>query len=469
MNVRFFVLRVLVPLCSLACSPSPSSEDAGRDASDAALDAGTHDAATRDAGALLPTRLRTYTASDAILANPERGFYHSVDLLAEDDVTWATADGTRLLHTYVRLDAWREAELPASLLTDIEAAFDRARAAGAKIVLRFAYNFGPYPDSEPDASLAWVRRHVATLGPLLREHADVIAVLQAGFIGAWGEWHTSTNGLDTPENERAVLDAILAELPAERVVQVRYPEAKHRQYGEPLTEEVAFTAAPAARVGHHNDCFVSSDTDVGTYPPGEVERWKRYLEEETRFVPMGGETCAVFAPRSECTSALAEMERLHFTYVNADYHPDVVASWERDGCRATMERRLGYRLVLVEAELPDRLEPGRAFVARVRLRNEGFAAPMNARPVVLELTSGERRLELPFAGVDPRRWWPGRDVVLEQRVELPEDLPEGPFRFALALRDPSARLAADPRFAIRTANVDTWDDARGVNVLSVGP
>ena len=74
--------------------------------------------------------------------------------------------------------------------------FADIREAGVKAIIRFAYNQGPYPDSEPDASKAQILRHIEQLAPLLQNNADVIAWLEAGFIGAWGEWHTSTNGLD---------------------------------------------------------------------------------------------------------------------------------------------------------------------------------------------------------------------------------------------------------------------------------
>jgi regulator of RNase E activity RraA len=53
---------------------------------------------------------------------------------------------------------------------------------------------------------------------------DVIVWMEAGFIGAWGEWHSSTNGLDkSVEAKRQVVDALLDALPETRSVQLRYP------------------------------------------------------------------------------------------------------------------------------------------------------------------------------------------------------------------------------------------------------
>ena len=58
-----------------------------------------------------------------------------------------------------------------------------ARKAGIKIILRFAYSIAM---DEPDAPLSVILQHLDQLKPILQENKDVIAVLQAGFIGSWG-------------------------------------------------------------------------------------------------------------------------------------------------------------------------------------------------------------------------------------------------------------------------------------------
>lgn len=200
-----------------------------------------------------------------------------------------------------------------------------------------------------------------------------------------------------------------------------------------------------------------------------MDTWKSYVAQETLYTPMGGETCDPFPSRSSCEPTLAEMERLHFTYINADYHPDIVAGWESGGCRDDMERRLGYRLVLIDADLPIAATRGAPFRVRIRLRNEGFAAPINPRPVALELSVGSMRRSFTFDGVDPRHWLPGEEVTLERIVVVPADLPAGDVTFALALRDAAAAIQNDARFSIRTANVGTWDAMSGTNMLGTAP
>ena len=59
-------------------------------------------------------------------------------------------------------------------------------------------------------------------------NADQVYVLQAGFIGSWGEWHNSMHNLKS--NATGVSDMIKRELftllPPDRKLQVRVPEYK---------------------------------------------------------------------------------------------------------------------------------------------------------------------------------------------------------------------------------------------------
>jgi len=413
-----------------------------------------------------PTISRDLVASDAILPNPERGFYRTLNLVTDRDYAWVRQAGSTLAFSYVRLDDYRDRDLDAALLDAAQEGFDEARLAGIKIVLRFAYNFGPYPNSEPDATKAWVLAHITQLTPLLQANQDVIAVVQAGFIGAWGEWHTSTNGLlDVAADKFEILEALLAAVPVDRAVQLRYPPYKDEGYGGPLSAATAHTGTSAARVGHHNDCFLASDTDFGTYPSNEIEPWKSFLEAENRWVPMGGETCAVNPPRSDCPTATAEMARLHFVYINNDYHPDVVSSWESQGCREELERGLGYRFVGLSVTWPEAVRPGGVIPLTLRLRNDGFAAPWNPRPAWIVLDGGER-LEVRLPDADPRWWLDGEEVLVQVRLQLPATLAAGSYNLSLWLPDDATTLRDDPRYAIGLANDGVWDSATGLNHLA---
>ena len=70
--------------------------------------------------------------------------------------------------------------------------------------------------------------HLDQLKPFLEKNKDLILVVQAGMIGAWGEWHSSIQGLENSEETKAaVLEKLLSVVPVERNVQVRLPEFKN--------------------------------------------------------------------------------------------------------------------------------------------------------------------------------------------------------------------------------------------------
>jgi len=402
----------------------------------------------------------TYTHSDASILNPERGFFTPYELPSPAGFSSVRITGNTLAHLNIFLNDYRESDLPEDLLNGLQTNFDDIREAGIKAIIRFAYNEGPYPDSEPDASKSQILKHIEQLTPLLQTNADVIAWVEAGFIGAWGEWHTSTNGLDNIQDKQEILNAILAAIP-DRYVQVRYPANIIEMYPNP--EDAA-----KARVAHHNDCFLSSETDVGTYERDgtiTIERDQAYLAELTRFTPMSGETCAPFPPRSECTNAIQEMELLHFSAINEAYHKGILRSWEDGGCLQEITDRMGYRLSLTTADFNEQVRPGGILNLTVNLQNTGFASVINERPlfVVIVAKDGASRHEVKLE-IDPRIWEPGT-ATFTAKLHILSNARKGEYQLALWLPDGYESLRNNPLYAIQLANEGVWDEATGLNLL----
>ena len=412
----------------------------------------------------------TYVATDASILNPERGFFTPYELPGTPGFSPVRTTGNTLVHLNIRLDDWRETNIPQDVLDDLDASFADICDAGVKAIIRFAYNQGPYPDSEPDASKAQILRHIEQLTPLLQNNADVIAWVEAGFIGAWGEWHTSTNGLDNIQDKQEILFALLKALPETRMVQVRYPANIIEMFPNP-------TDAAKARVAHHNDCFLSSNTDVGTYErDGQItiERDQAYLAELTRFTPMSGETCAPNPPRSECASAIQEMELLHFSAINEAYHKGILRSWEEGGCMEEINNRMGYRLSLTTADFNEQVRPGGVLNLRVNLQNIGFASIINEHPLYVVLLpspagrgmsegqgEGEYKVKL---DIDARSWEPG-STSFTSKLHTPSNAEEGDYRLALWLPDGYESLRDNPLYSIQFANENVWDEATGFNIV----
>jgi hypothetical protein len=411
-----------------------------------------------------PRNTVVYGEDPNITQNPERGFATDAD--PDDDYSEYYADGYALVYADIRLDDYRTTDLPEQFLREIDANFEKMQAGGVKAIVRFSYNDGPYPDPEPDASLQQILRHIEQVKPVLQENFAVIAWMEAGFIGAWGEWHASTNGLDQDmDAKKQILSALLSAIP-ERAILLRYPVDMMVMYPTPLSQLQAYTGIDQARVGFHNDCFLSSFDDEHTYGRKgifSVTSELDYLSQTSRFVPVGGESCAYNPPRSDCPTALKELTLLHFSELNDGWHPDVLDAWEEQGCYAEISTRLGYRFQLLSSLSNDVVRPGGILDLDVQLKNTGFASMINARKVYALLT-GPRDYRVVLT-VDPRFWAPGGTSFFQARLRIPADAPEGTYELALWLPDGSESLQSDPRYAVRFANYDVWDSETGANIL----
>ena len=438
--------------------PDPGPVDPA-DGTDAGTDAGPTPDPITAAG---PTITRTYTESNVELVNPERGYYTTYDLRGAGDASRIRTGGKSLAISIVRLDAYRDSALDAALLADLTRGFTAARAAGLKVVLRFTYN----ASLTADASKARILGHLDQLKPLLAANADVIAVMQAGFIGAWGEWHSSTNNLGNDADRTAILNAILTALPASRQVAVRTPMFKGAAFGTAaLTETEAWSGSPKARVGHHNDCFLASPSDLGTYA-SPVPTWMSYVAAEGRYTAVGGETCALYAARTACAPAIAEMTDKRWSYLNSEWNTTVLAGWDAGGCGAEIKRRLGYRFVLDQVVHTEAVAPGGELALRLDIKNRGFASPFNKRPIEIVLSHGGSRMVARLSGADARRWAAGASTSVTARLRIPATIAAGTYTLALRLPDDASSLAGDKRYAIRLANDGVWNDATGDNTLT---
>lgn len=415
----------------------------------------------------------TYSPDDSPFPNPERGFYsyQSLDNLNPSIFTLREDRGITLVWGKISLNAYRETEiLPDALIEKLQQGFDLARMAGVKIIVRIKYgNEGPDGSyrSYEDPEINIMEGHIIQLAPLFSDNVDVIAFFEAGMVGPWGEWHSTTIARN-PELRRRMFFSIMDNTPEDRMVVLRYPALKQSIFetDQPLDPALAYNGSHIARAAHHNDCFLSSENDVGTYNRGHMtmEEELAYLSAETRNTLFGGESCRLH-DRSRRENALRELERLHASYLNSGYFPEVLERWREEGTLDIVERRLGARFVLESFQLPARARPGQNLLLRLSLTNTGFASLYNPRPVYFVLTSEEGRKWLYPLEQDPRFWKPGEPVDLKSEITLPFDLEPGNYQWSLYLPDPSLLLEENPAYAYRLANTGVWDEALGENIL----
>ena len=427
----------------------------------------------------------TYTESFENFVNPERGLYsgkgyHSVGSAVTNSLlSSCRRAGRSLILLEYYLTDYMESDIASDYLTLIENNFKRLRSGGVKCILRFAYKNGHADSDKPyDPTETWVMRHIEQLKPYLQTYSDVIYVMQAGFIGSWGEWYYTTNFVQGPKTDadyqprKRVLDAILDALPADRQVEVRTPTFKMKIYGYGLSDTLRVSEAHGtsvkARVAGHNDCFLASTNDSGTFA-NDAER--SYWKAETRYLIMGGETCKLSdyctcSKSGSIPGAISEMQDYHFSYLNMEYNTDVLNRWKNENCYDEAAMRLGYRLVLREGTFPSKPAAGKECNVTLKLQNVGFAAPMNPRGADLVLLDASNIVLGTWPlGSDPRFWQPESGVItIKKSITLPAGA-SGQCRLCLSLPDGASNLEGDPKFAIRLANEGVWVDALGVNVL----
>ncbi len=458
--------------------------------------------------------------------NPERGFYIPTGTKASNFVLLNAAQlklyrskpqqlgkacyavTVSLIYRGYELDTFKNQPLSISFLQHLQKDFDAVREAGLKMILRFAYTNNakggnctdeykicpPYGDAPRNVVL----NHIKQLKPLLQKNAHVIAVMQQGFIGIWGENYftdyfgdASTNGvgkiLDSSWLHRnELLQALLDALPKSRMVQVRTPQIKQKfVYGPtatvtslPLKLTGAFNNSIASRIGFHNDCFLSTADDYGTYydygssaqprqPANEVLR--KYIEADTKFTAVGGETCDdSFSPQNDCAPsgyAEEEMRRMHYSYLNAAYNTDVNNDWDSSGCLYNIKRKLGYRLVLQKAILPAQLKRTDQLAISFTLENLGYASLYNPRPVKIILRNTKTKKEFTVTlKANPQFWFSGVHQIKEN-LQLPKNITAGSYQLYLYLPDANVVLAGRAEYCVQLCNENMWEAATGYNKL----
>ena len=233
-----------------------------------------------------------FTENTGDITNPERGFYkhtttHEATMgaltgqepyipLTQAQLTGYRNNGNTLILRlfYIREFAGSD-HISQAYLNKMTADFQALRANGMKAFIRFAYS-NSANSKDNGITLARIQNHLADVKPILEANKDVIMAVQAGFVGAWGEWYYTNNFGDQGQINNQqwikrydVITALLQNVPSSIMVQLRSPAYKTRylQYiGESssaLNESEAYNPALAkARLGHHNDCFLSTPDNL---------------------------------------------------------------------------------------------------------------------------------------------------------------------------------------------------------------
>lgn len=473
------------------------------------------------------------------LYNPGRGFRleTAVDVLEQkDDPTTQlrelsrkyASDSVSLSQSYFYLTYLIDKELTEENFSTMQRYFDELQRQGKKAVLRFAYEKDFVRREPVGPTLEQALAHLDQLKPFLEKNKDLILVVQAGIIGAWGEWHSSIHGLENSEEaKKAVLEKLLSVVPEEKNVQVRVPEFKNLLRDKPELYR---------RISFHDDFIVirpdrwDGDMHEGTSNFNQIVEESPYLvvdgELPWGFWSVGADPDSPSA--GWIIDGMQVARRLflqHFTSLSIihnykEQHPNrrfdesnppeySMAVWKKsliteDSLRAhymlvsdsyfrkkdgTPVKRavfdyirdhLGYRIELQSLQLPATLKKGMNHPLKLKLINRGFATVFGEHPVYFVLVDEKDGVTEFLTQANPTDWQPFQpgdstctSLVhsVESMFELPATLAPATYKLGLWIPDGSDRLKYDARYAICCANGDTewWispDKKYGINLLT---
>lgn len=385
----------------------------------------------------------TFTQSNEDFLNPGQGFYVSPKP-SEMNVTQLTNFvnywKTRLFLYSPDLSPYRNATLPASYLATLNAQLAAARSAGVKLIIWPQYNSD---SGGADAPINLALQHIQQLGAVWTKNADIIPFFKAGYIGSYGEWWGSQNGLDSDANKLSIKNAILANTPASSMVYIRTPRDIQKWYPTPA-------AAAAARIGFHNDCYLANDTDANTFS-GLNDSLRSYAKGLTTF---GFETCDnVSNPeqmRKTCAQALSENAAYKATWGNKSYAPTFIDSWTVGGCLDKIGRSFGYRYFVSSINYDVATPGGQPTTITARVQNVGNSGLFDDRALIVTLRNQATGALVSGQAGKLRLIAGGASATMSAVLTAPA----GTYDILLSAPDPSPSIAGDVRYAVRFANMD---------------
>ena len=264
-------------------------------------------------------------------------------------------------------------------------------------VIRFTYDPNYEGNLDKEASMSMIETHIKQLSPIMNKYKDTLTAIEGGFLGPWGEMHTSK--LATNENKALVFKYWL-ENTEDIPILSRYPQAIFTYFGKTLNEMEKFTIEPSDpgyRIGLFNDCFLADEEDMGTYM---IDRTREinWLATINDHLPFGGETCAVNY-KSDLDICLNEMFLLRLSYLNIEYHKGVIEKWKNVYYDESLgsenlfygmsgfdfiERHLGYRLLIKSIDVT--YDKYGEYEMKIRMRNVGFGNLLKKKKVDIIFT-----------------------------------------------------------------------------------
>jgi len=408
--------------------------------------------------------------------NPERGWYRSME---SQEASLGEMEGFKLARVTLamieaNLGGYLTGPLDIEKLEEIDNAFSHVRKTGLSAIFRAAYDFDGKQNPEP-RDINVILQHISQLEPIFYKYEDILFSVQAGFLGSWGEWHSSRygSGFEKPprvEYQQAVANALLRAVPQSVTVAVRRPLYIRNITGQdqPVSAEQAFGSERIARLAFHNDALMSDSSDMETYADKAFPRNAElaWISRHTRYTPMVAETNEV-SRYNDTERAIPFLDSINIQSLNLEYHPNVLKKW-KDSDYNNMNAydyigmMMGYRFVLKTASISVVPDHGGSLCVALSLVNSGFGTLMKKKNFELVIKNGER-LYRALIDEDARLWSKNEPINRRYYFSLPQI--KGNWEVYLGLTSTFRSLASNPYYSVRFANEGVWNDELGLNKI----
>lgn len=377
----------------------------------------------------------------------------------------------------------------------------------------------------------WVQYHLSQLGTVFSEFEDVIMCVKAGIFGPWGEMHSSSYA-STAEGYHWLLNALLDYVPDSRSILVHAGGvmAWHNiEYGTKYSFTNLMPApprdTPAQRFGMFNDSYSRGGTEYtdggslseghrligGDYDRNAALTWMRNQQNfyggET--VRSGNEPDNFYQLYPRFPNVPYEAAYAQTTHLNTSYSSAAYSLWSdfayteanmtapftppHDGVTRTaifdpvydgkngmefMRDRLGYRLVLREAKVNERVKQNGTLRFEGKIQNVGFGLIVNKKnvSVMLKSKSGSN-VYTALTNLDARDWRPNEggdnrpdntaawhDLSFSVGMSTLGDVPAGDYDIYLKINDPKEKTPNKRN--IQFANKGNhWNAELGANLI----
>ena len=375
---------------------------------------------------------------------------------------------------------------------------ERLRNNGQSAVIRFAYDYkysgitsdGTDENGDPYYRTVWeptddstIEQHQKKVGAMISKYTDVIAAVECGIIGPWGEMHTSER--TDSGSEKKIIGKWLEVLPDDMTVNVRKPSDFCAWSGIELENIDKYTAGKgtdAYRIGMYNDGYLGSVSDLGTYEDRKKEiAWLKTQTDHTLF---GGELVQWDneeggTPLNNIAFFEKEGFKTHTSYLNKDWHDDVM-----DGFRSTtynggdpfykgnttefeyLRNRMGYRFVVRNVRMTTGISPYENFELETAIENVGFGNLIKNEQtsVIIKGNGLEKEFKLweldegkgeKASNYAPQKWLSGsslterKTTIMSAELDLPNDIPAGNYKVYIKIAN---RKNGEGEYPIRFSN-----------------